>query len=53
MVELGYQDIVELGYLGYGGSRISSIWWNKDIEDMEEQEHLGYGETRIYIVWWN
>ena len=42
--------MVELGYLGYGGIRISRIWWNWDIYDMVELGYLGYGGTRISRV---
>ena len=33
------QDIVEPGYLGYTGTRVSWIYWNYDMYDMAE---LGY-----------
>ena len=39
--------MVELGYLGYGGTRIIRIWCNHDIYDMVELVYLGYGGTRI------
>ena len=45
--------MVELGYIGYGGTRISRIWWNYDIYDMVELGYLGYGGTRISRKWWN
>ena len=45
--------MVELGYLGYGRTRISSIWWNYVIYDMVELGYLGYGEIRISRIWWN
>ena len=45
--------MVELGYLGYGESRMSAIWWNYDIYDMVELVYLGYGGTRISRIWWN
>ena len=38
---------MELGYLGYGGTKISGIWWNKSIWDMVELGYLGYGGTKI------
>ena len=41
MVELGYQGYGELGYLCYGGTRISMLWWNQDIYAMVELEYLG------------
>ena len=37
---------MEPGYLGYGGIRISRIWWDYDIYDMVELGYLGYGGTR-------
>ena len=43
----------ELGYLEYGGTRISMIWWNYDIKDVVELGYLEYGETRISRIWWN
>ena len=33
MVELGYIEDGELGYLGYVGTRICRIWWNYDMYD--------------------
>ena len=45
--------MVELGYLGYGGTSISRIWWNKGIWDMVELEYLGYGGTVISRILWN
>ena len=45
--------MVELGYLGYGGTRISMIWWNYDMWDMVELGYLVYGGTRISRIWWN
>ena len=44
--------MVDLGYLGYGGTRISRILWNLDIKDMVELGYLGYGGTRISRIWW-
>ena len=35
-------DMLELGYLGYGGTRISMIWWNQYIQDMVELGYLVY-----------
>ena len=43
---------MELGYLVYGGTRISMILCNYDIKDMVELGYLGYGGIRIYMVWW-
>ena len=45
--------MVKLGSLGYGGTRISRIWWNYDMYDMEELEYLGYGETKMCMIWRN
>ena len=53
--------MVELEYLGYGGTTISRIWWNYVICDMVELGYQGYGElgylcyggTRISMLWWN
>ena len=39
--------MVEQGYPGYGGTRMSRIWWNYDIQDTEELGHPGYDGTRI------
>ena len=52
---------MELEYLGYGGTRISRIWFNYDIWDMVvldicemvELGYLGYGGTRISRILWN
>ena len=35
--------MVELGYIGYGGTMISRIWWNYDIKDVVELGYRGYG----------
>ena len=35
--------MVELEYLGHGGTRISRIWWNYDIKDVVELGYRGYG----------
>ena len=43
--------MVELGYLGYGGTMIFRIWWNWDIYDMLELGYLEYGGTRIFRIW--
>ena len=45
--------MVELGYIGYGGTEISWIWWNYDIWDMVELGYLEYGGTRISSIWLN
>ena len=45
--------MVELGYLGNGGTRISRIWWNYDIYDMVELGYLGNGGPKISRIWWN
>ena len=48
--------MVELGYIGYGGTMIFRIWWNWDIYDMLELGYLGYlgyGGIRISRIWWN
>ena len=45
--------MVELGYLGYGGTGISRIWWNYDINCIVELGYLGYGGTRISSILWN
>ena len=44
---------MEPGYLGYGGIRLSRIWWNWDIQDMVELGYLGYGGIRISMIWLN
>ena len=36
--------LVELGYLGYDGIRISRIFWKYDIYDMMEPGYLGLVE---------
>ena len=43
---------MELGYLGYGGTRVSMILWNKDIQNIVELGYLGYGEIRISRIRW-
>ena len=43
--------MVELGYLGCGGTMISRLWWNWDIQDMVELGYLGYGGTGISRIW--
>ena len=45
--------MVELGYLGYGGTGISKIWWSYDIQDMVESGYPGYDGTMISMIWWN
>ena len=45
--------MAELGYLGYGGTGISRIWRNYDIQDMVELGHVVYGGPRISKIWWN
>ena len=53
--------MVELRYVGCGGTRISRIWWNYVICDMVEPGYPGYGRfrifryggTRISRIWWN
>ena len=45
--------MVELGYLGYGATRISMVWWNYNIHEMVELGYIGCGETKIFRMWWN
>ena len=45
--------MVERGYLGYGGTGISRIWWNYGVYDMVELGYLGYDGTMISRIWWN
>ena len=45
--------MVELVYLGYGGTRISMILWGYDIQDIVELVYLGFGGTRISRIWWD
>ena len=45
--------MVELGYLGYGGTMMSSIWVLYDIKDMVELGYLGYDGTMLSKIWWN
>ena len=44
--------MVEIVYLGYGGTRVFRIWWNYDIYDMAELGYLGYGGTIISTIRW-
>ena len=45
--------MVEIVYIGYGGTRISMIWWNKDFQDVEVLLYPGYGGTMISRIWLN
>ena len=42
--------MVELGYLGYGGTRPSRILLNYDINDMVGLGYLAYGGTMIFMI---
>ena len=44
--------MVELEYLGYGGTSISRIWWNYDIKDMVELGCVGSGGVRLFRMMW-
>ena len=45
--------MVELGYLGFGGTMISGILWNYDIWYIVELGYPGYGGAMISRIWCN